>query len=77
MGKYRKLPFGYRMEMGTIVIDPDEAKWIVYIIRIVFNYLLRSMYGELCSRDVAENLDGFPYFNMEVVWRYGKRRNLQ
>lgn len=31
MGKYRKLPFGYRMEFGNVVIEPEESRWVVYI----------------------------------------------
>ena len=31
MAKYRKFPFGYRMEFGKVVIDPDESKWVIYI----------------------------------------------
>ena len=31
MGKYRKLPFGYRMEFGEVVIDPVESRWVIYI----------------------------------------------
>ena len=31
MGTNRTQPFGYRMEFGKIVKDPDEARWVVYI----------------------------------------------
>ena len=31
MGKYRKLPYGYRMDFGKVVIEPDESKWVIYI----------------------------------------------
>lgn len=46
MGKYRKLPFGYRMEMGTIVIDPVEAEWIVYIYE---QYILGESFKRLAD----------------------------
>lgn len=31
MGKHRKFPFGYRMEYGKVIMDPDESKWVIYI----------------------------------------------
>lgn len=31
MGKYRKLPFGYRMEFGKVVMDQVESKWVIYM----------------------------------------------
>lgn len=31
MGTNRTQPFGYRMEFGKVVTDPDEARWVVYI----------------------------------------------
>ena len=31
MGTNRKLPFGYRMEFGRIVVHPEEANWVQYI----------------------------------------------
>lgn len=46
MGKYRKLPFGYRMEMGRIVIDPVEAEWIVYIYE---QYILGESFKRLAD----------------------------
>ena len=27
----RTQPFGYRMEQGKVLIDPDESRWVVYI----------------------------------------------
>ena len=44
MGKYRKLPFGYRMEYGKVVIDPDESKWVIYIYD---QYILGESYKSL------------------------------
>ena len=44
MGKYRKLPFGYRMEYGKVVIDPDESKWVIYIFE---QYILGESYKSL------------------------------
>lgn len=31
MGKNRKLPFGYKMETGSVVIHPEEGRWVSYI----------------------------------------------
>lgn len=44
MGKYRKLPFGYRMEYGKVVMDPDESKWVLYIYE---QYALGESYKSL------------------------------
>ena len=33
MGTNRTQPFGYRMEFGKVVTDPDEARWVVYIVK--------------------------------------------
>lgn len=44
MGKYRKLPFGYRMEYGKVVVDPDESKWVIYIYE---QYILGESYKRL------------------------------
>lgn len=44
MGKYRKLPFGYRMEYGKVVIDPDESKWVIYLYE---QYILGESYKSL------------------------------
>ena len=31
MGTNRKLPFGYKMECGRVVIDPAEAHWVLHL----------------------------------------------
>lgn len=33
MGTNRKLPFGYKMEYGRVVIDPTEAHWVLHLYR--------------------------------------------
>lgn len=48
----RKLPFGYRMEMGVEVIHPEEAE----VVREIFN---RYLAGESFQR-LAERLSGQP-----------------
>ena len=44
----RKLPFGYRMELGKIVVHPKEAEIVTYIFR---QYILGASY-----KDLVENL---------------------
>lgn len=31
MGTKRKLPFGYKMESGRVVIDPMEKSWVPHL----------------------------------------------
>ncbi len=44
MAGNRKLPFGYRMELGKIVVHPEEAMMVQYIFR---QYVLGASYKEL------------------------------
>jgi len=44
MAGNRKLPFGYRMELGKIVVHPKEAKMVTYIFQ---QYILGASYKEL------------------------------
>ena len=48
MAANRKLPFGYRMELGKIVVHPKEAEIVTYIFR---QYILGASY-----KDLVENL---------------------
>lgn len=48
MAGNRKLPFGYRMELGKIVVHPKEAEIVTYIFR---QYILGASY-----KDLVENL---------------------
>ncbi len=48
MAANRKLPFGYRMELGKIVVHPKEAEIVTYIFR---QYILGAFY-----KDMVENL---------------------
>lgn len=44
MAGNRKLPFGYRMELGKIVVHPKEAEIVTYIFQ---QYVLGASYKEL------------------------------
>ena len=48
MAANRELPFGYRMELGKIVVHPKEAEIVTYIFR---QYILGASY-----KDLVENL---------------------
>ena len=61
MGKYRKLPFGYEMRMGNIVIRPDEKLWVEYIFR---QYITGASLKEISDR-LRE--DGTP-FDADKQW---------
>ena len=53
MGKYRKLPFGYRMELGRIVVHPDEKPWVEYIFQ---QYALGASFLELAEYMAEEGI---------------------
>ena len=44
MAANRKLPFGYRMELGKIVVHPKEAEMVTYIFQ---QYILGASYTKL------------------------------
>ena len=68
MGSNRTQPFGYRMEYGKVVIDPDESRWVVYIYE---QYLLgesyRGLSDTLCGTGV--HYDGDKPWNKNMVAR--------
>lgn len=47
MASNRKLPFGYRMEMGNVVVHPVEAETVQHIFR---QYILGASYKELVEQ---------------------------
>ena len=53
MGKYRKLPFGYRMEFGRIVVHPNEKPWVEYIFQ---QYALGASFLELAEYMAEEGI---------------------
>ena len=55
MGKNRKRPFGYKMEFGRVVINPDEKAWVEYIFR---QYTSGASFKELTEYMTQE---GVPY----------------
>ena len=68
MGSNRTQPFGYRMEYGKVVIDPDESRWVVYIYE---QYLLgesfRGLSDTLCGTGI--HYDGDKPWNKNMVAR--------
>jgi len=62
MAGNRKLPFGYRMEQGKIVVHPKEAEMVTYIFQ---QYILGASYKEL-----VEHLRG-----QDVPYDHGKLWN--
>lgn len=61
MGKNRKLPFGYTMEYGRVVVCPEERKWVEDIFSL---YTSGASFG-----DIAEYMgqSGIPY-EQSKVW---------
>lgn len=53
MGKYRKLPFGYCMEFGRIVVHPHEKPWVEYIFQ---QYALGASFKELTEFMATERI---------------------
>lgn len=53
MGKYRKLPFGYRMEFGRVVVHPNEKPWVEYIFQ---QYALGASFLELAEHMAEEGI---------------------
>lgn len=68
MGTNRTQPFGYRMEYGKVVTDPDEARWVVYIYK---QYLqgesFKSLSDTLCG--MAIRYDTGKQWNKNMVAR--------
>ena len=54
MGTNRTQPFGYRMEFGKVVTDPDEARWVVYIYE---QYILGESFKRINYKNVPRNTD--------------------
>lgn len=58
MGKYRKFPFGYRMEFGKMVIDQDESRWVVYIFeQYILGKSYKSLSDTLCDAGILYDAD--------------------
>lgn len=68
MGKYRKFPFGYWMEFGKVVIDPDESKWVIYIFE---QYILGESFQSISDtlEDAGIRYDAEKPWNKNMVAR--------
>ena len=58
MGTNRTQPFGYRMEFGKVVIDPDEARWVVYIYeQYILGESFMRLSDTLCGTGIRYDAD--------------------
>ena len=58
MGTNRTQPFGYRMEFGKVVADPDEARWVVYIYeQYILGESFKSLSDTLCGTGIHYDVD--------------------
>lgn len=68
MAKYRKFPFGYRMEFGKMVINEDEAEWVVYIYeQYIMGESFKSLSDTLCGYGIQYDVDKL--WNKNIVAR--------
>ena len=68
MGSNRTQPFGYRMEYGKVVIDPDESRWVVYIYeQYILGESFKSLSDTLCGTGI--HYDGDKPWNKNMVAR--------
>ena len=68
MGKHRKFPFGYRMEFGKVVIDPDESKWVI---NIFDQYMQGESFKSISDtlKDAGISYDADKHWNKNIVAR--------
>lgn len=73
MAGNRKLPFGYRMELGKIVVHPKEAETVTYIFQ---QYILGASYKELVEhlREQDVPYDEGKLWNKNMVARILENR---
>ena len=68
MGTNRTQPFGYRMEYGKVVADPEEARWVVYIYKqYLLGQSLKSLSDALCG--MAIRYDAGKQWNKNMIAR--------
>ena len=68
MGSNRTQPFGYRMEYGKVVIDPDESRWVVYIYeQYIQGASFKGLSDTLCGTGIR--YDGDKHWNKNMVAR--------
>ena len=54
----RTQPFGYRMEQGKVVIDPDESRWVVYIYeQYILGESFKRISDTLCGTGIRYDSD--------------------
>lgn len=54
----RTQPFGYRMEQGKVVIDPDESRWVVYIFeQYIQGASFKNLSDTLCGTGIHYDVD--------------------
>lgn len=65
MGTNRTQPFGYRKEFGKVVIDPDEARWVVYIYeQYIQGASFKNLLDTLCGTGIRYDADRLRTKNM-------------
>ena len=58
MGTNRTQPFGYRMEFGKVVTNPDEARWVVYIYeQYILGESFKRISDTLCGTGIRYDSD--------------------
>lgn len=68
MGSNRTQPFGYRMEYGKVIIDPDESRWVIYIYeQYILGESFKSLSDTLCGTGI--HYDGDKPWNKNMVAR--------
>ena len=68
MGTNRTQPFGYRMEFGKVVIDPNESSWVVYIYeQYILGESFKSLSDNLCG--IGIHYDADKSWNKNMVAR--------
>ena len=58
MSTNRTQPFGYRVEYGKVVLDPDEARWVVYIYeQYIMGESFKNLSDTLCGMGIHYDTD--------------------
>ena len=58
MSTNRTQPFGYRVEYGKVVLDPDEARWVVYIYeQYIMGESYKNLSDTLCGMGIHYDTD--------------------
>ena len=74
MGTNRSQPFGYRMELGKTVIDPEESRWVVYIYeQYILGESFKAISDKLCCGGIRYDADK-PWNKSMIARILGDRR---